>query len=164
MEHLLLELLCRLEAIGDSDESLYDTVVREKMGKAIFFGFVKPQPGFVLPDDYGMPKEENQAVKAALKAYIEALRRLIPFLREPVDFLTSVEAMRRESAGSLADEPRFAKVFHMARGSRSAEPVSLPWLDVELSVFVAVNRFPGDDLAIALDYLANATDPPTRVW
>jgi hypothetical protein len=89
----------------------------------------------------------------------EALRHLIPFLREPVDFLTSVEAMRRESAGSLADEPRFAKVFHMARGSRSAEPVCLPWLDVELSVFVAVNRFPGDDLGIALDYRTDATDP-----
>jgi hypothetical protein len=89
----------------------------------------------------------------------EALRDLIPFLREPVDFLTSVEAMRRESAGSLANEPRFAKVFHMARGSRSAEPVSLPWLDVELSLFVAVNRFPGDDLAIALDYRTDATDP-----
>jgi hypothetical protein len=89
----------------------------------------------------------------------EALRRLIPFLREPVDFLASVEAMRRESSGSLADEPSVAKVFHMARGSRSAEPVCLPWLDVEMSVFVAVNRCPGDDLAIALDYRTGATDP-----
>ena len=78
MEQLLLDLLYRLEAIGDRDESLYDTVVREKMGNAVFFGFVKPRPGFVLPDDYGMPEEENQAIKAALGAYIEGAKSLAP--------------------------------------------------------------------------------------
>jgi hypothetical protein len=78
MEHLLLELLERLEAIGERDESLYDTVVREKMGNAVFFGFVKPQPGFVLPDDYGMDEEENRAIKAALGAYIEGAKSKAP--------------------------------------------------------------------------------------
>jgi hypothetical protein len=89
----------------------------------------------------------------------EALQRLIPFLREPVDFLTMVEAMRRESSGFLADEARVAKVFHEARGSKIAEPICLPWLDVELAVFVAVNRFPGDDLGIALDYRTGSANP-----
>ncbi len=89
----------------------------------------------------------------------EVLQRLIPFLREPVDFLTTVEAMRRESSGSLADEPRIAKVFHLLRGSRSAAPICLPWLDMDLAVFVAVNRFPGDDLAIALDYRTGSANP-----
>src|SRR2546421_13106328 len=70
----------------------------------------------------------------------EALRTLIPFFHEPVDFITMVEAMRRESSGLLADEPRIAKVVHLARGSKSAVPICLPWLDVELAVFVAVNR------------------------
>jgi hypothetical protein len=76
MEQLLLDLLCRLEAIGDRDESLYDTVVREKMGNAIFFGFIKPEPGFVLPDDYGMPEAENRAIQAALGTYIEGAQAL----------------------------------------------------------------------------------------
>ncbi|HLN29229.1 MAG TPA: hypothetical protein VK395_15880 [Gemmataceae bacterium] len=89
----------------------------------------------------------------------EVLRRLIPFFRESVDFLTAVPAMRRESSGFLADEPRIAKVFHEARGSKSAEPLCLPWLDVELAVFVAVNRVPGDDLGIALDYRTGVLDP-----
>ncbi len=89
----------------------------------------------------------------------EALQRLIPFLREPVDFLTTVEGMRRESTGFLADEPRIAKVFHMTRGSKKGEPVCLPWLDVELAVFVAVNRMSGDDLGIALDYRTGKVDP-----
>ena len=78
MEQILLELLIRLEAVGDRDESLFDSVVREKMGNAVFFGFIKPLPGFVLPDDYGMPEEENRAIKAALGAYIEAARELAP--------------------------------------------------------------------------------------
>ena len=44
------------------------------------------------------------------------------------------------------------------RGSET-EPRSLPWLDVELSLFIAVNRLMGDDLAIALDYRTSDTDP-----
>jgi hypothetical protein len=81
MEQLLLDLLYRLEAIGDRDESLYDTVVREKMGNAVFFGFIKPQPGFVLPDDYSMPEAENRAIRAALGACIEGSRALAPAAR-----------------------------------------------------------------------------------
>lgn len=78
MERLLLDLLNSLEVVGDRDESLYDTVVREKMGNAIFFGFIKPRPGFVLPDDYGMPDEENRQIKAALGDYIEGAKALAP--------------------------------------------------------------------------------------
>lgn len=78
MEQLLLELSVRLEAVGDRDESLFDTVVRERMGQAVFFEFIKPRPGFVLPDDYGMPEGENRAIKAALGAYIEGARALAP--------------------------------------------------------------------------------------
>jgi hypothetical protein len=76
MEQLLLELLTRLEAVGEYDESLFDTVVREKMGDPIFYGFIKPEPGYVLPDDYGMPEEENLRIKAALGSYIEGARSL----------------------------------------------------------------------------------------
>ncbi len=49
MEQLLLDLLNRLEGIGERDESLYDTVVREKMREAVFFAFIKPTPGYALP-------------------------------------------------------------------------------------------------------------------
>ena len=80
MEQLLLELLIRLEAVGERDESLFDTVVRERMGDPIFYGFIKPEPGYVLPDEYGMPDEENRLIKAALGAYIEGARSLAPAL------------------------------------------------------------------------------------
>ena len=59
----------------------------------------------------------------------------------------------------IADDPKLSHVFRMVRGSKSVEPICLPWLDVELAVFVAINRVPGDDLGIALDYRTGAADP-----
>jgi hypothetical protein len=78
MEQLLLELLIRLETIGERDESLFDTVVREKIGDPIFYGFIKPEPGYVLPDEYGMPDEENRLIKTAIQAFIEGATSLVP--------------------------------------------------------------------------------------
>lgn len=89
----------------------------------------------------------------------DCLREIIPFLTAPVDFLTSLEAMARESNAHLADDPRLSAVFHEVRGCRSAEPVELPWRDVARSFFLAVNRFPGDDVGIALDFRTNESDP-----
>src|SRR5262249_20076742 len=80
MEQLLLELLTRLEAVGDRDESLFDTEVRARIGFTVFLGFIKPKPGYVLPDDYGMSDEDNREIKAALAAYIEGARALAPAL------------------------------------------------------------------------------------
>ena len=80
MEKLLLNLMRLLEAIGDRDESLYDTVVREKMGDPIFYLFVKPKPDYAMPDDYGMSNEDNRAIKTALKEYIEGALALAPKL------------------------------------------------------------------------------------
>jgi len=76
MQQLLLDLVLRLEAIGERDESLFDTVVREKMSDPIFYGFIKPEPGYILPDEYEMPPEENLRIKAALGAYIEGAKSL----------------------------------------------------------------------------------------
>ncbi len=89
----------------------------------------------------------------------DLLRQVVPFLRDPVDFATSMETMRRESSGSLADDPRLSQVFHEVRGSRCGSPVDLPWLDVERAVLIAVNRLIGDDVAIALDYRTSMSDP-----
>ena len=58
-----------LEMIGDRDESLYDTVVREAMGDPIFHLFIKPTPGYNLPDDYGMQDNDNLVIKAILRDY-----------------------------------------------------------------------------------------------
>lgn len=86
------------------------------------------------------------------------LAQVIPFLREPVDFLGSVAAMRRESSMAFAEDPQYS-FFHLLCGSRHRTPIELPWLDVDLAVFVAVNRDPGDDVGVALDYRTSREDP-----
>ena len=87
------------------------------------------------------------------------LRRLIPFLVDPVDFLTTPEQMAATSIARLADDPHSSAIYHLVHGSRLAEAVELPWLDVERSFFVAVNRRSGDDVGIALDFRTNVVDP-----
>jgi hypothetical protein len=87
------------------------------------------------------------------------LRELIPFMGDPVVFLSTPERMTFESVDRLADDPQLSALFRIARGCRVAERVELPWLDADRSFFVAVSRWPGDDVGIALDYRTDALDP-----
>ncbi|GAA3809791.1 hypothetical protein ACFS5L_44390 [Streptomyces phyllanthi] len=59
----------------------------------------------------------------------------------------------------FADDPRSSELFREVRGSSHRAPVELPWLDVEQAVLIAVNRVPGDDVALALDYRTSPSDP-----
>ena len=77
MDVILLELLLRLEAIGNEHEELFDSEVRERMGKAIFHGFVKPMHDFQLADDFGMfSSDANAQVRFALGQYLEQANAL----------------------------------------------------------------------------------------
>jgi hypothetical protein len=90
----------------------------------------------------------------------DVVREVIPWFESPLVFLTSVGQMRWESQSLdlFADESRGSELFREVRGS-VVGAVELPWLDVELAFFVAVNRVPGDDVAIALDYRSDPSDP-----
>jgi hypothetical protein len=88
-----------------------------------------------------------------------AMAELIPWFEDPLVFLTSSEMeSESHSMDMFADDPSYA-FFRETRGSRTDAPVELPWLDVELSVLIAVNRRPGDDVALALDYRTDPSDP-----
>ena len=86
----------------------------------------------------------------------------MPWFEDPLDFLRSPGEMLRESYwlydDGSADDPRDSALFHVIRGS-VAGPGDLPWLDVEQAINIAVNRRPGDDVAIALDYRTGPSDP-----
>jgi hypothetical protein len=88
------------------------------------------------------------------------VRAVIPWFEAPLVFMTSVGQMRWESQSLdlFADESRGSELFREVRGS-VAGAVELPWLDVELAFLIAVNRVPGDDVAIALDYRGDPSDP-----
>jgi hypothetical protein len=90
----------------------------------------------------------------------DVVREVMPWFEDPLVFLTRVDLMRRESRSMdrIADDSRSSELFREVRGSVVGS-VELPWLDVELAFFVAVNRMPGDDVAIALDYRSDPSDP-----
>jgi len=92
----------------------------------------------------------------------DMLGAVVPWFEDPLDFLDSPGQMRRESCflyedGSV-DNPRDSAFFHVVRGS-VAGLSDLPWLDVEQAFNIAVNRRLGDDVAIALDYRTDPSDP-----
>jgi hypothetical protein len=79
----------------------------------------------------------------------EALHRVMPFMSDPLTFPDSLETMIRESRLGIANggEP-----LMIHRGSQFVGISELPWLDIERGFFVAFNKIPGDDVAVALDY------------
>jgi hypothetical protein len=77
VEKLLLELLTRLTVISEKHEELADSDVEEIMSTAIYDGFLNPQPGFSLPDEFRMySKEGDRLVKEALEKYIRSAKIL----------------------------------------------------------------------------------------
>jgi hypothetical protein len=92
----------------------------------------------------------------------DALSAFVPWFEDPLDFLRSPGEIRREShwlyEDGSADDRRQSGLFHVVRGS-VAGPSDLPWLDVEQAFNIAVNKRPGDDVAIALDYRTDPSDP-----
>jgi hypothetical protein len=89
----------------------------------------------------------------------DVMRAVAPFLLHPVDFFGPdraglIREMRRyvEQNREFAADPDMSKVFRTRSSRRLGHPVDPAWLDADLALFIAVNRFAGDDVAIALDY------------
>ena len=77
MEKLLLQLIERLEQIAEESEEIFDSEVREEMGLAIMEGYVRRTQGYQMPHSFGMNSQTaNDAVRAALRDYIEMANRL----------------------------------------------------------------------------------------
>ena len=73
MAALLKQVMEELEVIGETHDELYDTDIRENLFEAVCAGFLKPEAGFRLFDDFGLASEEaNRQVKAALARYLQA--------------------------------------------------------------------------------------------
>ncbi|GIH19675.1 hypothetical protein [Rugosimonospora africana] len=87
----------------------------------------------------------------------EALRQLIPWFHDPLDFMLTLDELRLHNRliAESADTMRF---FCVGRGS-AAQPIAMPWLDLDQAVYIAICRYAGDDIALALDYRSSSTDP-----
>ena len=76
LDMILASLLEALESIGERHPELHDTDVRERMSESIWRGFVQLQPGYALPDDFGMfTPEGNREVRTALSIFLAEVRR-----------------------------------------------------------------------------------------
>lgn len=74
MDSELLRLLEALEDIGEEDESLFNTPVRQAMSNALVDGFARMRSGFVLPSSFGLddPDADSQ-VRDAIERYLGAV-------------------------------------------------------------------------------------------
>ena len=76
VDEVLLELLQRLEAVGDEHQELFDSEVRKAMDAAAHYGFIKPEPGYTLPVEFAMfsPDGDGQ-VREVLAWFLPAAHR-----------------------------------------------------------------------------------------
>ncbi len=87
------------------------------------------------------------------------IQSLIPWLQGPIEFIEVMHWLVTENGSPLVDYLDSANKFREYRGSVSHDKTDLPWLDLEKSLFIAVNRIRGDDLGIALDFRTSTDDP-----
>lgn len=77
MDTLLLELLRRLERLGEDHGELYDSETREQIGGIVMDGFVCRTPGFKMPERLGMLSEDaDLELRRALDEYIQGADKL----------------------------------------------------------------------------------------
>jgi hypothetical protein len=66
----LRQLLDDLDVVGDDHDEIGDTDVREAMWEAVANLFIRPQPGYQIPQDFKMFSDEgNAAVVSALSRF-----------------------------------------------------------------------------------------------
>lgn len=82
----------------------------------------------------------------------------IPFIRDPLVFLGSKDNMLFESGPLMGPNEIENEMFSEYRGSAIGDR-DLPWIDVEQTLFIICNKWPGDDVGVALDYRTGINSP-----
>ena len=71
MNTVLKRFLDALDSIGDQNEELFDSDVRQRMSNAIMEGFVRNRKDYEIPNDFGMFSEQaNAAVRNAILNFV----------------------------------------------------------------------------------------------
>src|SRR5262245_35860863 len=72
MKDTLLQLLEGLEAIGNSNEEIYDSEIRHRLSAAVLDGFIRQTANFTLPASFGMrDKSDDKNVREVLRKFIQ---------------------------------------------------------------------------------------------
>lgn len=83
------------------------------------------------------------------------LKSVVPFFKEEVVFLETVEQMEGESHNLCED----LDWFFEKDSDKDERANSLPYRDLKKSFLIAVCKSPGDDIAIALDFRTSLENP-----
>jgi hypothetical protein len=76
MEAVLLELLRRLEAIGEENEELFDGYTRDALSAAALDGFIRADPEYRVPESFEMlTPEADELVRDAIASFLSAARQ-----------------------------------------------------------------------------------------
>ena len=87
---------------------------------------------------------------------VNELSSKFSFLEFPMEFLQSLEEIRLLSS----DQTFLIEEYWNVRSSQNLnKEIDLPYLDFDNSLMIAINKYPGEDLAIALDYRSNPDVP-----
>lgn len=86
------------------------------------------------------------------------LEEKIPFIDCTLDFLQTKEKMLINSWGILMEDEAEKETFSAYRGSFATKR-DLPWIDVEKSIAIIINRELGDDHVISLDFRRSLNNP-----
>jgi hypothetical protein len=77
LKNALFDVLKELTIISEDKQEIFDSDVRENMANAVFDGFLKPDKGNLVPNEFGMASEDGNAlVKAAIEKYIKTASEL----------------------------------------------------------------------------------------
>ena len=88
----------------------------------------------------------------------EVMLAKVPFIRDPLVFLGSKDDMLFESGPLMGPSEIEQVIFSEYRGSAVGNR-DLPWIDVEQTLIIICNKWPGDDVGIALDYRTGLESP-----
>jgi len=96
---------------------------------------------------------ENQGLDDELLIGVD---QVFPALEDPLVFLRTFDGIKSVSEDrSLLNE----KVLGIKSSLDEGSTVELPFLDYDNAIFFAVNKYPGDDVAIVLDYRNSSQFP-----
>ena len=86
----------------------------------------------------------------------QKIRKVAPFLIEPMEFLQSIEEIKNVSENPILLQEN---IFGIQSSRLLESNIEFPLLDYDKSIYIAINKYPGDDIGIALDFRKNSTEP-----
>ena len=114
--------------------------------------------GLIKINNLVFPRELRSVVEQQSQDVLplNKISTLYPFLNYPMRLLASFDEIKGLSINEYFLNEKFWGIG-VCNGTKKYN--SLPFLDFEQYLIIAINQYPGEDLVIALDYRVDAKNP-----